>query len=61
MYIEEVRDYAAHLILLGDQIKKLGWARRVERMEKKRSSYSVLVGKRERRSHLEDLCVGGSF
>jgi hypothetical protein len=39
---------ATHQISYGDQIKKMGWARRVARMVKKRSTYSVLVGKCER-------------
>jgi len=38
-----------HLMLFGDQIKKMGWTRRVARMEKK-SSYSVLVGKCKRKN-----------
>ena len=49
MYIEEVRDCAPHVILFGDHIKKRGWAKSVARMEKKRSAYSVLVGKRGRK------------
>jgi len=38
-----------HLMLFGDQIKKMGWTRRVARMEKKRSAYSVVVGKCKRK------------
>jgi hypothetical protein len=36
-------------MLFDYQIKKMGWARRVARMEKKRSAYIVLVRKRERK------------
>jgi hypothetical protein len=49
VYIVEVPDCAPHITLFGDQIKKMGWARRVAGMEKKRSVYIVLDGKRERK------------
>ena len=53
--------YFSTVIIRVTKSRIMRWAGHVARMEKRRSAYSVLVGKPRGRDDLEDLDVNGSI
>jgi hypothetical protein len=49
--------YVSPNIIRVRKLRNMRWVGNVARMEEPRNAYSILVGKPERRGHLEDLCV----